>query len=79
MSFRKALDEKYRMLHKRLDGLALAAADSAPKREGAQDIWSDLMSGKKRLLTKQGIFAGADAVKAALGIQLERHGDAASR
>ena len=41
--------------------------EDAPKQT---DIWAELMSGKKRLLTKEGVVVGADAVRAALGLDL---------
>ena len=71
LRFNKAFDERY---EKALDKLRLLVEEKS-KREGAQkqtaeEIWADLMSGKKRLMTKDGVFEGAEAVKAALGIDL---------
>eukprot|EP00966_Prymnesium_polylepis_P045417 1051783-Prymnesium_polylepis.1 len=67
LSFKAALDKKYANA---LDKLK-REGDSKPEPSGgAHEIWSDLMSGQKRLLTSERVFAGADAVKAALARQL---------
>lgn len=66
-----AFDMKYK---KALEKLA-QLTDDRSKVEGAhiqtaQEIWTDLMAGEKRLLTKDGIIEGADAIKAYLGLDL---------
>ena len=72
---RSAFDDKHK---KALEKLAHQSKEDSSKGEGvhiqtAQEIWADLMSGEKRLLTKDGIIEGADAIKAALGIDLTGH------
>ena len=67
------MDDKYKY-KKVMDRLTRSGDDEdTSEREGAQGIWSDLMSGKKGLLTKDGVVVGAEAVKAALTRQAQPH------